>query len=114
MEDGQKILRIRRTRSDNDVVISYIKNYLAPDIGEKIGKEDLLSYPMIHILRDKVGMPLRKGIQYIEAIVADYDIASALSVSISSPVLYLETIIFAEEEVPVEFVQTFYRSDHFK
>jgi DNA-binding GntR family transcriptional regulator len=35
-------------------------------------------------------------------------------VSISSPVLYLETIIFAEGELPVDFVQTFYRSDQFK
>ena len=48
------------------------------------------------------------------AVIADYEIASALSVSISSPVLYLETIIFAEGELPVDFVQTFYRSDQFK
>ncbi len=114
IDEGQEIVRILRTRSDNGVRISYIKNYLSTDIGEKIGKEDLLSYPMIFILKNKLGLPLSTGVQYIVATIADYEIATALSVSISSPVLYLETIIFAGGEKPVEFVQTFYRSDQFK
>lgn len=112
-EEGE-VLRIRRTRSDNGVPLSYIRNYLPVEIGEKIEKKDLLTHPMLDILRNKLGLPLRTGLQYIIAVSADYDIASGLSVSISSPVLYLETIILAEGEKPIEFVQTFYRSDQFK
>jgi GntR family transcriptional regulator len=114
LNEGDEIFRIRRTRSDNGVLLSYVKNYLPVDIGEKIQKEDLLAYPMLHILRNKLGLPLKTGVQYIVAVIADYEIASALSISISSPVLYLETIYFEEGEKPVEFVQTFYRSDQFK
>ncbi len=114
ISEGQEVMQIRRRRSDNGVVLSYIKNYLPSEVGAKIGKEDLLSYTMLHILRNKLGLPLKKGVQYIEAVIADYEIATALSVSISSPVLYLETIIFAEGGKPVNFVQTFYRSDQFK
>lgn len=112
--EGEEVIRIRRTRSDNNVLLSYVKNYLRPEIGERIEKEDLLSQPMLYVLRHKLGVPLRAGVQYLMAVIADYEIASALSVSISSPVLYLETIISAEGDLPVDFVQTFYRSDQFK
>jgi DNA-binding GntR family transcriptional regulator len=69
---------------------------------------------MLQILRDQVGIPLSGAIQYIEAIVADYDIASALSVSMTSPILYIETLVFEKGKKPVEFVQTFIRPDRYK
>ena len=111
---SREVMQIRRRRIDNGVIVSYVKNYLPAEIGSQISKEDLLSLTMLQILRGKVGLPLERGVQYIEAVIADYEIASALSISIASPVLYLETIIFAEGDKPVDFVQTFYRSDQFK
>jgi GntR family transcriptional regulator len=115
LAEGGEILRIRRTRCDDaGAVLSYVKNYLPVHIGEKIQKKDLLAYSMLHVLRNKVGLPLKSVVQYVMAVIADYEIASALSISISSPVLYLETIIFEEGEKPTEYVQTFYRSDQFK
>jgi GntR family transcriptional regulator len=110
----QEIMLIRRVRSENGIPISFIKNYLPLEIGQQIEKQDLLSFPMLHVLRNKLGLPLKTGVQCIVAVAADYEIASALSVSISSPVLYLETIIYAEGEKPVNFVQTFYRADRYK
>jgi GntR family transcriptional regulator len=111
---GKEIVQVRRMRNDNGIPVSYIKNYLPLEIGEKIEREDLCAYPMLDILRNRLKIPLTGGIQYIEAIIADYDIASALSISISSPILYLETIIYARQKKPVEFVQTFYRPDQFR
>jgi len=114
IEEGQEVVQVRRTRSDHGIPVSYIKNYLPLEIGGKIKKEDLCIYPMMGILRNRLKIPLTGGIQYVEAIIADYDIASALSISISSPILYLETIIFARQKRPVEFVQTFFRPDQFR
>ena len=114
IEEGQEVIQVRRTRSDSGIPVSYIKNYLPLEIGRKIRKEDLCIYPMMGILRNRLKIPLTGGMQYVEAIIADYDIASALSISISSPILYLETIIFARQKKPVEFVQTFYRPDQFR
>lgn len=114
LEGGQEVIQVRRTRSDHGIPVSYIKNYLPLEIGRKIRKEDLCIYPMMAILRNRLKIPLTGGMQYVEAIIADYDIASALSISISSPILYLETIIFARQKKPVEFVQTFYRPDQFR
>jgi len=114
IEEGQEVVQVRRTRSDHGIPVSYIKNFIPLEIGEKIKREDLCIYPMLGILRNRLKIPLTGGIQYVEAIIADYDIASALSISISSPILYLETIIFARQKKPVEFVQTFYRPDQFR
>ena len=114
IKEGQEVIQVRRTRSDHGIPVSYIKNYLPLEIGGKIKKEDLCIYPMMGILRNRLKIPLTGGMQYVEAIIADYDIASALSISISSPILYLETIIFARQKRPVEFVQTFYRPDQFR
>ena len=108
------VTRITRTRADNNLVISYIKNYLPVDIGGKITRADLRDKPMLHVLKNKLKLSLKKGVQYVVAITADYEIASALSISISSPVLYLETIIYDLNDRPVDFVQTFYRSDLFR
>ena len=114
IEEGQEVVQVRRTRSDHGIPVSYIKNFIPLEIGEKIKREDLCIYPMLGILRNRLKIPLTGGIQYVEAIIADYDIAAALSISISSPILYLETIIFARQKKPVEFVQTFYRPDQFR
>jgi GntR family transcriptional regulator len=114
MAEQQDVSRVMRTRTDNDVIISYIKNFLPVEIGEKITRADLAAKPMLHVLKNKLKLSLKKGIQYVVAVSADYEIASALSISISSPVLYLETIIYDVNDRPVDFVQTFYRSDHFR
>jgi GntR family transcriptional regulator len=114
IQEGREVILVRRTRHDNNIPVSYIKNYLPLEFGEKIKREDLYLYPMLDILRNRLKIPLLGGIQYVEAIIADYDIASALSISITSPILYLETIIFGKQKKPVEFVQTFYRPDQFR
>ena len=113
-KEGEEIVQVRRTRNANNIPVSYIKNYLPIEIGEKVKKEDLRKYPMLQILRDIFGIPLTGAMQYIEAIIADYDIASALSVSITSPILYIETLVFEKRKKPVEFVQTFIRPDRYK
>lgn len=114
LKADQEIMLIRRSRMDDGVPVSYIKNYLPAEIGRKIAEKDLRSFPMLHILRNKLRIPLKTGVQYIESVSADYEVATAMAVNISAPVLYLETIIYAEGEKPIEFVQTFYRSDLYK
>ena len=99
-------MQIRRTRNFNNVPVSYIKNYLPLEIGKKIKRGDLLAYSMLQILRDKLRLPISNGIQYIDAIVADYDVASALSVNIFSPVLYSELIMFGKDGNPLNLHNT--------
>jgi GntR family transcriptional regulator len=114
IEGEEEVVQVRRTRNANDIPVSYLINYLPLDIGENIKKEDLSVYPMLQVLRDKLRIPLTSGTQFIEAIVADYNIASALLVSVASPILYIESTIFTNRKKPVEYVQNFIRPDRYK
>jgi len=112
--EGEEVVRVRRTRDEKSIPVSYIVNYLPLEIGKNIQEKDLNHHPVLQILRDELNIPLRSGIQYIDAVVADHDVSSALSVSLFSPILYVETIMFERQKKPVEFVQTFVRPDRYK
>lgn len=114
IDESEQMVRVRRTRNVGNIPVSYIVNYLPQEIGKKIKQKDLIKYPMLRILRDKCNIPISSGVQYIEAISSDFDTSSALSISIFSPVLYIETTIFEEDRRPVEFVETFVRPDRYK
>lgn len=114
VEESSHVTKVRRTRNSDNIPVSFIINYLPIEIGTHIKEKDLRAYPMLEILSNKLGIELAKGNQSIQAIVADYEIASALSVSVSSPILYVETIIYSKEKKPVDFVQTFVRPDRYK
>ena len=114
LEEGGEIVLVTRVRSERRKPVSYIRNYLPLGIGEKISRRDLSVYPMVDILRDQLKIQISNGIQHVEATVADHEIASALSVSVASPVLYLGTTFFDRKDKPVQFSQTFYRPDQFR
>jgi len=115
IEEGETVYRIMRRRKDDDgTCVSYVKNYLPVDIGKKIKRNDLLKQTMLAVLKKKLGIDLSRGVQFIESILADYEIAENLSIHITSPVLYLEMLAYDNEEKIVNFVQTFYRADIFK
>jgi GntR family transcriptional regulator len=114
LQDGEEVVQVRRIRNRANQPVSYIRNYLPAEIGRHIEKNDFLRYSMLQILRDRLGIPISNGIQYIEAIVADYEVASALSVNIFSPVLYSELVMFGRDGKPVEFAQHFFRPDQFR
>jgi GntR family transcriptional regulator len=114
MEEGTEVVKVRRTRSAKKTPVSYIVNYLPPEIGKLIKKKDLQASPMLEVLSNKLGIELSSGNQSIEAIAADYDIALALSVNMSAPILYIETVIYSKQKKPIDFVQTYVRPDRYK
>ena len=71
-------------------------------------------FPMLYILRNFLGIPLQGGRQYIEAIAVDHDISAALSVKPFSPILYVETIIYATKQRVIELVQMFNRPEYYR
>jgi GntR family transcriptional regulator len=114
LSEEDTVVQVRRTRRDNSTPESYIRNYLPYEIGKKVKKTDLEKNTMLHVLSNKLGISIKGGTQYIGALVADYDIASALKVNISSPILYFETLIFGKKNKPIDYAQTFYRPDYLR
>jgi GntR family transcriptional regulator len=114
LERNSPIIKTRRKRISGGVPVSYIVNYLLLEVGRKITKKDLVKFPMLKILQEFLGITIRSGNQSIEAILADYDVASALSINMFSPLLYLETTIFGPKKKPVEFTQMYLKPERYK
>ncbi|MFN3476168.1 MAG: UTRA domain-containing protein, partial [Candidatus Methylomirabilales bacterium] len=50
----------------------------------------------------------------VEAIKADIEIASLLSISMFDPILHIETDVFSQAGNPVEIVDTYFRADRYR
>ena len=92
---------------------SYVLNYLPPDIGQKIKKEDLIAKPLLMILEDDLGIKVTEAVQSIEATIADTHVASLLGIRVSDPLLKGERTVFDVNHRPVEYVSVLYRADKY-
>jgi GntR family transcriptional regulator len=111
---GSQVVRIRRSQKDVEAPISYIIDYTLPEIGKRIKRNDLRKFPLLYVLKKILNIPVESAIESIEHIVADHEIAKALSVDLCSPIIFAETIIFEKEGRPIDLAQIFIRPDLFK
>ena len=112
--EEETVMLFRRLRTVDGVPYSYIMNYLPLSTAAKVPIEDLNELNMATIFEKSLGASLEKIIQAIEARSADSEIAAQLSIDIASPVMYVETFIRIDNEVPAEFSRSFYRGDRYK
>jgi GntR family transcriptional regulator len=59
------------------------------------------------------GLKLVRAEQSIRALSANKDLASLLSIRPGDPLLGIERVSFAQPNVPVEYLQIFYRADRY-
>ncbi len=111
---GEQVVRFKRLRSVDGLPFSYVINYLVPEVGQKITEKDLQLHTMLHLLEEKLGIPLGTIRHSVEAVKADVEVASLLAVSVFEPVLYIETAVYSAEGQAVEAVDTFFRSDRYR
>ena len=111
--EDQKALRIERIRTIRGLPISYTLSYIPSDLGEKISIRDLTTRPLLNVLEKECRVRIGRGIQVIEATVADSRIASLLDVMTGAPLLKIERTVFDTKERPVEYLTILYRSDRY-
>lgn len=102
-----KSFRIRYV--DNEpfcVAKSYIPYALVPEI-EKF----MDSAPLYDLLRDRYDLHLAKTHASLEAILADYRVASLLEIKIGAPMFLMKGTVRDSQKHVVEYFETFYRGD---
>ena len=113
LEVGTQLFRIEKIRLVEGSPFSYVLNYLPPDIGQKIKKEDLIAKPLLMILEDDLGIKATEAVQSIEATIADTHVASLLGIRVGDPLLKGERTVFDVNHRPVEYVSVLYRADKY-
>jgi GntR family transcriptional regulator len=112
---GQETVAVvRRVRTFRERIFSLSTNYLPKNIGVLLSESDLYEYPLLQLLEEKLHLVFRYADQTIEARLADEDVAKSLDISFGDPVLFVERLMFAEANRPVEVVRSYYRGDVYR
>lgn len=75
--------------------------------------EDFTSESLYGLLEKRYGIRMSGGRQTMEATVTDEDISEQLRVPLHSPALFVDRVIWAEDETVVEHVHAVYRGDRY-
>jgi GntR family transcriptional regulator len=104
---------VRRTRMMDGKPFAYTTNFLPDRLGKLLTKERLRKSSLLELL-ERGGVTFTGAVQSIRAEIAGSDVGRRLLVAPDAPVLFVERVMHAEGEGPVEVVQTWYRGDAYE
>lgn len=111
LRGGEALTRVRRLRMAEETPFCHVTNYLPQNLARDITREDIRTRSMLHILQNRLRIPLGNIHQTFEARLAENDVAGHLSIGALAPVLYVETFVHGKDGAPVEFSEIYYRGD---
>jgi GntR family transcriptional regulator len=80
----------------------------------RLTERDLYKYPLLRLLEERLGVKFGHAEQTIEARLANEDVAKALEIGFGDPVLFVERLMFGEDDRPLEVVRSYYRGDAYR
>lgn len=103
--------RIRYIKEEPfSIHISYIPVSLCPNLESK----NLEGVQLCNILRNEYQFKIGRTIETLESTIATLEEAKMLSVKKLFPLLLLDSIVYAEDELPIEFSKVLFRGDKIK
>jgi len=106
----QKTVRVRRM---DGKPFSYLTTYVPEHIGRLFGEKDTATTPLLTLL-ERHGVEIAGAEQAISATEADADVARALEVEVSAPLLRIARTVMGRDGVPVEHIVGLYRPDRYQ
>lgn len=110
---GESVAFIARLISTDNEPLFVDRTYLIHPIGELILQSDLTTQS-IYKLIERLGYPVREGLQTIGAITMQPYDRRLLGVGPNSPALFLQRVTFIEADTPIEYSEAVYRADRFQ
>ncbi|MET9148291.1 MULTISPECIES: GntR family transcriptional regulator [unclassified Streptomyces] len=113
--DLEEVAAYHRLRSDEKTgePTNHARNYVRPELAERISPDDLVRWPMTKVLRDVVGAGISRITDTVQARLADPETARLLEVPLLSPILHYTGITYDESGRPLDVVVIHYRGDRF-
>ncbi len=113
ISEGEKVIRAVRLRSLKGEPLGLIISHLPANLGIDAHPDRLTQSPVLALLQE-AGVTIGGAIQMIEAIVADPDLASALSIEPRSAVLHIERQVEDPTGRVVLITSAYYRADRYR
>ncbi|MEU9138825.1 GntR family transcriptional regulator [Streptomyces sp. NPDC048404] len=113
--DVVEVATYHRLRSDEATgePTNHARNYLRPELADRIDREDLIRWPMTKVLRDVLGVGISRITDTVEATLADPETARLLQVPLLSPILRYTGVIHGTEGQALDVAVIHYRGDRF-
>jgi len=104
---------VRRTRTIDGEPFSFTINFLPPAVGALLSTAELKGEPVMWLLQAKgivfVGAPSPSARSW-----PIMKVSRRLKVPLGAAVLFVERLVLAEQDRPVELVQSWYRGDRYE
>ncbi|ATL26600.1 GntR family transcriptional regulator [Streptomyces formicae] len=113
--DSAEVATYHRLRGDelSGEPTNHARNYIRPELADRIDPDDLVRWPMTKVLRDVVGVTIGRITDTVEATLADPETARLLQVPLLSPILHYTGITYDEEGRALDVARIHYRGDRF-
>lgn len=112
---GTGVLCISRVRLGNDIPIGLQTSYLALREDQAITEQEMSeSGSLYRILQEKFNIIPSEADETLEVTLATAEEANMLEVTVGSPLLLSERVLFSQDRKPVEFVKILYRGDRYR
>ena len=112
MGANNRVVVVRRLRAGDDVPYIYEESYLPGDMFRQITDMDLTG-SMYELFSKRFNIVLARCEQTIRAINLEGKIARILKVPENSAGIFMESITFDENSIPVEVLYSYYRGDKY-
>jgi len=106
------VVVVRRLRTGNDIPLLYEESYLPADMFNDILKMDL-THSMYTILSEQLNAVLARSEQTLRAVNLRGRIAKLLNVPLNSAGIFMESLTFNENSIPIEVLYSYYRGDKY-
>jgi GntR family transcriptional regulator len=104
--------RLRRDEKSGEPT-NHARNWVRPELADRIDHDDLLRWPMTKVLRDVVGAAIGRITDTVQARLADPETARLLRVPLLSPILHCTGITYDVTGRVLDVAVIHYRGDRF-
>lgn len=113
LQTGAEMARMERLRIANNEPLSIEESFLVHSYCPGILSEDYAVGPLREALESKFNIRIMRAKQVIRAVRASARQAELLTISVRSPLLFLERVSYSQQNLPIEFLRIYYRGDRY-
>ena len=110
---NKKVIVVRRVRAGDGIPLIYEESFLPYDKFKGILNMDL-SGSMYKIMSEHFDVVLARSKQTISAVNLNTKIAKILKIPVNSAGIYIESLTFDENSIPIELLYSYHRGDKYK
>lgn len=114
LRPDQRVIRIERLRLVDDVPLALHLSFIPEHLCPLLVDVDFTTASLYSLLEGPCGLRIARSEQVIRAVAATPRQAALLEIPRGAPLLSIQGVTYLEDGTPVEWLQLFYRGDHYE